>query len=93
MDRTKSIWNMNAESAKNRPPGLFPVELPYRLIQLYPFTNDIVLDPLCGQWNHGSSRFTINQTGTTLDKEINEEYVKLAEDRVFALLKPAAVAI
>ena len=35
---TKSIWTMNAESAKKiGHPAPFPIELPYRLIQLYSF--------------------------------------------------------
>lgn len=46
---TKSIWTMNAESARRiGHPAPFPEELPHRLIQLYSFTNDIILDPFRG---------------------------------------------
>jgi site-specific DNA-methyltransferase (adenine-specific) len=46
---TKSVWEFPAESA-NRVghPAPFPVELPYRCIQLYTFRGDFVLDPFCG---------------------------------------------
>jgi DNA modification methylase len=46
---TKSVWEFPAESA-NRVghPAPFPVELPYRCIQLYTFQGDFVLDPFCG---------------------------------------------
>ncbi|MDE0518405.1 MAG: site-specific DNA-methyltransferase, partial [Bdellovibrionales bacterium] len=40
---------MNTESAKKiGHPAPFPEELPFRLIQLYSFENDIVLDPFMG---------------------------------------------
>ena len=46
MEWTKSIWTMNAESARRiGHPAPFPEELPFRLIQLYSFKNDIILDP------------------------------------------------
>jgi modification methylase len=49
MEWTKSVWTMNPESAqKVGHPAPFPLELPYRLIQLYTFKGDIVLDPFMG---------------------------------------------
>ena len=46
---TKSVWTMNPESAKRiGHPAPFPEELPNRLIKLFSFTNDIVLDPFMG---------------------------------------------
>lgn len=81
MEWTKSIWNMNAESAKKiGHPAPFPVELPYRLIQLYSFTNDIVLDPFMGSGTTGVAALQSNRY--YVGYEINEEYVKLAEDRL-----------
>jgi len=34
--------------AQGRTSGAFPVELPYRLIQLYTFADEVVLDPYMG---------------------------------------------
>ncbi|MEW6605316.1 MAG: site-specific DNA-methyltransferase [Thermoproteota archaeon] len=46
---TKSVWEFQAESATRvGHPAPFPVELPYRCIQLYTFQGDFVLDPFCG---------------------------------------------
>jgi len=46
---TKSVWEFPAESATRvGHPAPFPVELPYRCIQLYSFQGDFVLDPFCG---------------------------------------------
>ena len=44
---TKSIWQMQTASAKAlRHPAPYPLILPQRIIRLYSFKGDIVLDPL-----------------------------------------------
>ena len=49
LEFTKSVWRFPAESARRvGHPAPFPVELPYRCIQLFTFKNEIVLDPFCG---------------------------------------------
>ena len=59
---TKSIWEMKAEKARKiGHPAPFPIELPYRLIQLYSFTNDVVLDPFGGS-------FTTPKVAAELDR-------------------------
>ncbi len=46
---TKSVWRMPAASAKaTGHPAPFPTELPMRLIQLYTYQGDLVLDPFMG---------------------------------------------
>ena len=46
---TRSVWTFGPESAKRAGhPAPFPVELPRRLIELYTFGGDIVLDPFMG---------------------------------------------
>ena len=49
MDATTDVWDIPAESA-NRVghPAPFPVELPERLIDLYTYGGDLVLDPFMG---------------------------------------------
>ena len=49
MRDTLSIWNIAPESATNvGHPAPFPVELPKRLIELYTYVDDVVLDPFMG---------------------------------------------
>jgi len=78
---TKSVWQMASESAKRvGHPAPFPEELPYRLIQLYSFKGDIVLDPFIGSGTtaiaaHKSDRFFIGYN-------ISEEYIALAQSRI-----------
>ena len=78
---TKSIWTFNAESAKRvGHPAPFPIDLPYRLIQLYSFTNDVVLDPFMGSGTTAIAALKCNRK--YIGFETNPEYVELAERRI-----------
>lgn len=81
MEWTKSVWTMNPESAKKiGHPAPFPVELPHRLIQLYSFKGDIILDPFMGS---GSTAVAAVKTERKyVGYEIDEEYIELAEERL-----------
>jgi modification methylase len=84
LEWTKSVWTFPAVSARKiGHPAPFPQELPHRLIQLYTFKNEVVLDPFAG-------------SGTTclaaacderlfIGYEINQEYVDLANQRLASL--------
>ena len=81
LEYTKSVWAFPSESA-NRVghPAPFPVELPYRLIQLYTFEGDVVLDPFCGS---GTTCVAALETGRNyVGLDNNEEYVRLARGRM-----------
>ncbi len=84
LEWTKSVWTFNAESAKRiGHPAPFPIELPYRLIQLYSFTTDIVLDPFMGS---GTTAVAALQSQRHfIGFEINKEYISLAENRIAPL--------
>ncbi len=81
LELTKSVWTFPAESAQRiGHPAPFPVELPYRLIQLYTFKGDVVLDPFCGS---GSTCLAAVQAGRRyVGYDVNREYVQLAEARL-----------
>jgi site-specific DNA-methyltransferase (adenine-specific) len=83
MEWTKSVWTVNPESAqKVGHPAPFPVELPYRLIQLYTFSGDIVLDPFMGS---GSTAIAALKSGRKyVGYEVDPAYIKLAEQRIAA---------
>jgi site-specific DNA-methyltransferase (adenine-specific) len=81
MEWTKSIWAMNSESARRiGHPAPFPEELPNRLIQLYSFTNDIILDPFMGS---GTTAVAAKKAKRNfIGYDINEEYIELANNRI-----------
>lgn len=81
---TKSIWTMNPESAKRiGHPAPFPEELPNRLIKLFSFTNDIVIDPFMGSGTTAIAAIKNNRN--FVGYEINEEYINLANSRILNL--------
>lgn len=81
LEFTKSVWTFPAEPAtKIGHPAPFPVELPYRLIQLYTFEGEIVLDPFMGSGQTAIAALKTRRHYVGYD--INEEYTKLAERRI-----------
>lgn len=81
LEYTRSVWTFPALSAKKvGHPAPFPVELPYRCIQLYTFEGEVVLDPFMGS---GQTAIAAIRSGRRyVGYEINEEYVRLAEGRI-----------
>jgi modification methylase len=81
IDWTKSIWTFNSESAKKiGHPAPFPEELPYRLIQLYSFQGDIVLDPFMGSGTTAVS--ALKSDRYFVGYENSQEYINLANRRI-----------
>ena len=83
LEYTKSVWTFPAESARKvGHPAPFPVELPYRLLQLYSFRDDVVVDPFCGS---GSTCLAALKAGRHyIGYDDKPEYVELAEKRIAA---------
>ena len=81
IDWTKSIWTFPAVNAKKiGHPAPFPVELPHRLINLYSYKGDVILDPFCGS---GSTFIAARQNNRRyIGYDIKKEYVELAEKRI-----------
>lgn len=81
LEFTKSVWIFSPESAVQvGHPAPFPIELPYRCIQLYTFYNDVVLDPFCGV---GTTCLAAIKTGRHfVGFDINPEYVEKARRRI-----------
>lgn len=44
---TRSIWNISSRNSAAYP-ATFPIDLPRRLMRLYTYRGDVVLDPFCG---------------------------------------------
>jgi site-specific DNA-methyltransferase (adenine-specific) len=89
LEFTKSVWNFPSVSArKTGHPAPFPVELPYRLIQLYTFEEEVVLDPFMGS---GQTAIAAMKTGRHyIGYEIDEAYVQLAQKRIGDFLLESA---
>ena len=81
VDWTKSIWQIPTESSgRVGHPAPFPVELPRRLILLYTYPGDLVLDPFVGS---GSTCVAAALTRRHyVGYDIDADYVALAKERV-----------
>jgi site-specific DNA-methyltransferase (adenine-specific) len=92
MEWTKSVWTMNPESAKKvRHPAPFPVELPYRLIQLYTFKGDVILDPFMGS---GSTAIAaLKSERKYVGYDIDPDYIKIAEKRITPFKQQMVIGI
>lgn len=81
LENTKSIWKFPTASARKvGHPAPFPIELPKRLIELYSFENDIILDPFAGSGTTAIAAKTTNRNYIMI--EINSDYCKLATERI-----------
>lgn len=78
---TKSVWQFATVSAKRvGHPAPFPIELPRRLIELYTFKNEIILDPFMGS---GTTALAAIETGRHyIGYDLNEDYTQLARERI-----------
>jgi len=74
---TKSVWSI-ANITNKHHPAVFPVEIPFRLIKMFSFWGETVLDPFCGV---GHSGIAALQTGRNfIGFDTNPNYVKIAKE-------------
>lgn len=78
---TRSSWtDIKGESTKKGHPAPYPVQLAERLIKMFSFVGDTVLDPFAGT---GSTALAALETGrNSVSNEIEPLYLGLAEDRL-----------
>ncbi len=81
LECSKSVWTFPAESARRvGHPAPFPMELPRRLIELYTFSGEVVLDPFMGS---GQTALAALKTGRRfVGYEIDPGYAALAQERI-----------
>jgi site-specific DNA-methyltransferase (adenine-specific) len=82
MEDTLDVWEIPPESATRvGHPAPFPIELPSRLIDLYTYRGDLVLDPFVGS---GSTAIAAVRRGRHyVGYDLDETYIRLAERRLF----------
>ena len=78
---TLDVWEIRPEHARRvGHPAPFPVELPERLIQLYTYRGDVVLDPFLGS---GSTAVAAVRTDRRyVGYDTDPAYADLAESRI-----------
>lgn len=75
----QQIWNVNGESTREHP-APYPEELAYRLVRMFSFADDTVLDPFLGTATTLLAAARCGRNG--IGVEIEPQYVKMARSRL-----------
>ena len=80
-DWTHSVWHDATDSAKRRNhPCPFPEEIVRRLVCLYTYEGDLVLDPFCGSGT--TPRVAVDLDRRAVGIELNKEFCNFAKERM-----------
>jgi modification methylase len=75
----QQFWTLTGASTKQHP-APYPLELALRLVQMFSFTEDTVIDPFCGT---GTTMVAALKTGrNSLGIELDSEYCQMAARRL-----------
>lgn len=75
----QQFWNLSGASTKEHP-APFPLELASRLVQMFSFVGDTVLDPFCGT---GTTMLAAMKTRrNSIGIELDTEYCRMAASRL-----------
>ena len=77
----RSSWHdIRGESTRKGHPAPYPVELAERLIKMFSFAGDTVLDPFCGTGTTAVA--AIDSVRNSISVEIEPKYFEMAKDRL-----------
>lgn len=75
----QQFWNITGASTREHP-APFPFELAYRLVRMFSFSGDTVIDPFCGT---GTTMVAAMKAGrNSIGIDIDPEYCKMTEERL-----------
>ncbi len=75
----QQFWNLTGASTREHP-APFPLELASRLVQMFSFVNDTVLDPFCGTAT--TMVAALKHGRNSIGVELDSEYCKMAASRL-----------
>lgn len=78
-------WNFAGERQRFHE-AMFPEELPARLIKMFTFVNDVVLDPFLGSGTTTKASIALDRN--SVGYELNEGFLSVIEDKIGVLLSP-----
>jgi len=83
LEATLDVWEIPSESARKiGHPAPFPIALPRRLIELYTYRSDLVLDPFVGS---GTTAVAAIETGRHyVGFDTDDSYLAIARERIAA---------
>lgn len=75
---TKTVWAI-ANTTHPSHPAVFPVEIPHRLIKLFSFHGEVILDPFAGTGSTAVAALRLGRRAVCVDQ--NPEYVRVLKER------------
>ena len=81
---TKTVWQIANTSDPNHP-AVFPVEIPRRLIKLFSFHGETVLDPFAGTGTTAIAAIELGRYGVCIEQ--NPDYAKVIRERCHSQAK------
>ena len=75
----RQIWNLTGASTSKHP-APFPLELAQRLVQMFSFEGDTILDPFCGTGTTSIAAVKSNRNSIGID--IDASYCRIAASRI-----------
>jgi len=81
MEATLDVWKIAPESARRvQHPAPYPIELPRRLIDLYTYRGDVIVDPFLGS---GTTLLAAERTGRRgIGFDLDPDYAEIARARL-----------
>lgn len=76
---TKTVWSI-ANTTDKVHPAVFPIEIPYRLIRLFSFYGETVVDPFSGTATTGKAALLTGRSYRGF--EVNSDYAELSQLRL-----------
>ncbi|MYJ81552.1 MAG: site-specific DNA-methyltransferase [Acidimicrobiaceae bacterium] len=87
---TKTVWHV-ANTSDPDHPAVFPVEIPHRLIKLFSFVGETVLDPFAGVGNTAHAALPLGRNAMCIEQ--NEMFAKRILDDAPATTEAAALSV
>jgi len=79
---TKTVWSI-ANTSDPKHPAVFPLEIPRRLIKLFSFYGEIVLDPFAGTGTTAVAAVNLGRRAVCIEQ--NPDYAKIISGRCHAM--------
>lgn len=87
---TKTVWSI-ANISDEIHPAVFPIEIPYRLIRMYSFWGEKVLDVFSGMATTGKAALRADRK--YIGYEVNKDYYSISQKRLKEFVESEALEI
>lgn len=77
----RDTWSIKGET-QNIHPAMFPMEIPERLIRMYSFVGETILDPFCGTGTTLAAAYKWGRKGIGIELGWCKDWMKIAKNKI-----------